>query len=369
MVRELLDDLARDVPDYSNPDRALAAARASRRRRTGGGAALVATALALAAAVTWAPVGGPGPDWPPFPGRSEPVLASAPMLADLPTAAVGPARLAYRLNCRTPCSRMVLQMEWGGLEYSLDHLGDLGVPSLSPNGELLVAPFSGDGGYKVRDLRSDEPPTPFEPRLGAGLWSPMTWSPDNRWLVMWGPRGNGRSEYARVDLRDLTIVTYQPPADLYACAVLPSGELLLAPSTAWTEQQPLQLADPATGDVRPLLTVDSRAMLQPGLSIQHDPTSPALLSTDGMLGLIVRNADRRALALLEFNLASGALIDAKSIPYEMGWEPVAYGGTGLHMVTRKPVRAGVLAPDGHSVTTPELPAPTQVLVPGGRTWY
>ena len=187
---------------------------------------------------------------------------------------------------------------------------------------------------------------------------------------MWGPRGNGRSEYARVDLRDLTVVTYQPPADLYACAVLPNGQLLLAPSTAWTARQPLQLVDPAAGEpcirCRPWT---SGASLQPGLSIRHDPTSPALLSTDGRLGLVVRDADRRPVALLEFDLATGALIDARSIPYELGWEPVAYAGTGLHMVTRKPVRVGVLAPDGHSVTSPELPAPTQVLVPGGHTWY
>lgn len=368
MVRELLDDLARHVPDYSNPDRALAAARASRRRRTGGGAALVATALALAAAVTWAPVAGPGPDWPPVPGRSEPVLASASVLADLPAAAVGPARLAYRLNCRMPCSRVVLQMEWGGLRYSLDNLGDLGVPSLSPDGGLLVAGFDGRG-YRVRDLRSGEPPALIEPRLYPGEWEPMTWSPDNRWLVLWGPRGNGRSEYARVDLRDLTVVTYQPPADLYACAVLPNGELLLAPNTVWTARQPLQLADPVTGTVHPLSTVDTGASLQPGLSIRHDPISPALVSADGRLGLVVRNADQRPVALMEFDLASGALIDARSIPYELGWEPVAYAGTGLHMVARKPVRVGVLAPDGHSVTSPELPAPTQVLVPGGHSWY
>jgi hypothetical protein len=368
MVRELLDDLARDVPDYSNPDRALAAARASRRRRAGGGTGLLATALALAAAIAWAPVGSPGPDFPPFPGRSEPVLASAPVLADLPDAAVGPARLAYQVNCRMPCSRIVLQMEWGGLQYSLDHLGDLNVPSLSPNGELLVAAFDGRG-YRIRDLRSDEPAALIEPRLYPGEWEPMTWSPDNRWLVMWGPRGNGRSEYARVDLRDLTVVTYQPPADLYACAVLASGELLLAPATAWTAQQPVQVADPGTGTVRPLPAVDSRASLQPGLSIGHDPISPALLSADGKLGLVVRDANRRALGLLEFDLAAGALIDFKSIPYELGWEPVAYAGTGIRMVTRKPVRAGILSADGHSVTSTELPAPARVLVPGGHTWY
>jgi hypothetical protein len=367
MVHELLDDLARDVPDYSDPDRALAAARSTRHRRAGGGAALVATALALAAAVTWAPVASL--DRPPFPGRSEPAQVSAPVLHDLPDAAVGPATLAYRLNCRLPCSRMVLQMEWGSLEYSLDHAGDLGVPSLSPNGELLLAPFHG-GGYKIRDLRSGEPPATIEPRLDPGRWEPMTWSPDNRWLVMWGPRDNGTSEYARVDLRDHTTVVYQPPAGLYASAVLPGGELLLAPNGPWAAQQLLQLADPVTGAVRPLFTVDTRTSLQPGLSIGHDPTRPAMVSTDGKLGLAVRNADRRVVGLLQYNLASGALINFQAFPTdEMGWEPVAYAANGMHVVTRNPLRAGVVDAGWTSVMWPELPTPVAVLVPGGHTWY
>ena len=53
----------------------------------------------------------------------------------------------------------------------------------------------------------------------------------------------------------------------------------------------------------------------------------------------------------------------------MGWEPVAYAGAGIRVVTRKPVRAGVFDPVGGSVTAPELPAPAAVLVPGGHAWY
>jgi hypothetical protein len=294
---------------------------------------------------------------------------SAPVLADLPDAAVGPARLAYRRNCRTPCSRMVLQMEWGSLEYSLDHLGDLNVPSLSPNGELLVAPFDGDHGYKIRDLRSGEPPARIEPRLEPGTWEPMTWSSDNRWLVMWGPRDGGGSEYTRIDLRSRTTVTYRPPDGLFASAVLPSGELLLAPATTWAARQPLQLADPVTGGVRPLLTVDTSAFLQPGYSVAADPIRPALVSADGRLGLIVRDADQRARGLLQYDLASGALIDYQQVLYEEGWEPVAYTGTGMHVVARRPLRVGVFDPVRSSITSPDLPAPTAVLVPGGHTWY
>lgn len=366
-MRDLLDDLAHDVPDYADADRALAAARTTRRRRAGSGVALAAAALALVAAVGVTPEAGPGPGWPPASPRSQEPLPPAETLPDLPAGAVGPARLTYHMLCALPCSRSVVVLA-DGARYSLDNAGDVNTSALSPDGRLLVAPFE-RGSWQVRDLDGAEPARPFEPLLMNSGWQPMAWSPDSRWLVLWSPVSGGRSRYARVDLRTLRSVTYEAPADRYTIAVLNSGELLMAPRS-WTLPRSLWLVDPGADTTRLFSIRDTPGLIPPGQSVQNDPTGPAMLSPDGKLGLTVRTADYRVTGLLEIDLGSGEVLGLSSTG---AWTPLAYTAGGMHVGARNPTRVGILDPATGAVTqvvepSAQTPFPPTVHIPGGHAW-
>src|SRR5687768_6388919 len=107
MVRELLDDLAREVPNYADAERALRAARTSRRNRVRVAAAgLTVLALVAAGAAWWprvAPPDGAGPD------RAAPFTPIYPSQPVLPDGAVGPAALVYRPRCEPPCFGVVVR--------------------------------------------------------------------------------------------------------------------------------------------------------------------------------------------------------------------------------------------------------------------
>jgi hypothetical protein len=385
MVREMLADLARDVPNYVDPDRALAAARTiRRRRRVRVAAAALATVAALVGAAAWWPEPSPRGSLPDggvaSPDARDP-RSAAPSPPPLPGGAVGPARLMYRHRCDLPCVREVIVLADGG-QYSMDHLGDLNVPSLSPDGRWLVAPFH-DGAFALRDLTSDDdnPKRPQGERLSPGAgWEPMTWSPDSRWLLMWSPRDGDTYRYARVDLTDLRTVRFQPPAGTHAIAIMPGGDLLVAP-TAWpgaTLPLTLRLVDPATGAERPLPPAGAGLTLPAGQTVRHGGPEPALLSPDGSR-VVFTVWHGQAVALLEIDLDTGTLVDRYDLPTDAWWYPAAYTAQGILLVRREPNAVGPFEPvealgqldpaTGHITELTPLPDAFNVLVPGGHTWY
>jgi len=354
MVREILDELARDVPDYTDPERALAAARRTRHRRTGTAVGAVAAVAALIVGVLVWPT--PPDAHPPRPAASPAVIE----VQDLPDGPLGRARVIYRPRC-DPCFGIVVVLA-DGTEYRV-HGGDWNVPSLSPDGRWLLTTSDHPRLYQLRDLTAEgsgSRPLPYD--FHPSEWNPMTWSPDSRWLVMWGLHRDGTAdEYARVDLRNRSVVTYRPPTGTDAIAVLPSGELVVA-SDAWEPPVTLRVVDPATGAERPLSPFATEGRLR------NDPTLPAAVSTDGRLGLHIRDGTR-VTGVLEVDAATGAVRNRVDLPADGTWLPVAYSGGRITVVDRKG-RVGVLDPATGTVAEAfALPAPRGVLLPGGHTWY
>jgi hypothetical protein len=364
MVRDLLDDLARDVPNYADADRALTAARAARRRRAGGVAAALTAVAVIAAGVAWWPRLAPPDATPPDRRVSSPV-PSRPLLPD---GAVGPAQLLYRPRCEQVCFDVVVRLA-DGAEYSLLR-GDFNVPSLSPDGRLLVAAFE-FGSYRFRDLTSADPPRRVQgDPLGPGMWQPAGWSPDSRWLLMWGPRGNEVYEFARIDMADRSVVKYQPPTGDYVVGVLPSGELLVSPSM-WRAPLSLRVVDPVTRTERPVPMAGATAALEDGETLRNDPTMPAAVSPDGTHVTISVVNGQRVTGMVEIELATGIVRTRYAFPADRRWEPVAYTTGGITLVSRgRPLAVGVLDPVTLRITEPaQVPDPMALLVRGGATWY
>jgi hypothetical protein len=364
MLRDLLDDLARDVPNYADADGVLRSARTARRRRAGGAAAMLVAAAVIAAGAAWWPRQAQPDAMPP----DQPVPSVVPSKPLLPDGAVGPAELLYRPRCERACFEVVVRLS-GGAEYSLLK-GDLGVPSLSPDGRWLVAAFE-HGSYQFRDLTSAEPPgrTQGEP-LRPGQWQPAAWSPDSRWLVMWGPRGNEFYEAARVDMADRSVVMYRPPTGDYVVGVLPSGELLVSPSM-WRAPLSLRVVDPVTGAERPVPMAGADGVLQPGEKLLNDPTFPVAVSPDGTHAAIRVVSGQRTTGLVEIELATGVRRSLVGFPDDRSWEPVVYTSDGITLVNRRrPLAIGVLDAVTLKVTEPvQVPDPMALLVRGGPTWY
>ncbi|GIJ44879.1 hypothetical protein Val02_17650 [Virgisporangium aliadipatigenens] len=362
MVRELLDELARDVPDYTDPDRALAAARAMRQRRVAATVGAVAAVLALVAGVLWWPRGAPLVQ--PAPARSPNVVE----VENLPDGALGRVRLIYRPRCDGPCIELVVVMADGD-KYRVRG-PNWNIPSLSPDGRWLLT--DGDGWrqvFKLRDLTADgtgDRPLPRE--YHASEWNPMTWSADSRWLLMWGfRRGSGPDEFARVDLRDGTEVVYTPPDGTDVHTVLPNGDLVVAPP-GWTGPQPPRLVNPATGAERPLAPLD--AALPAGQELLTGATMPALVSPDGRrLAFEIRQQPNRTVGVLEVDAETGALLRRFDLPADGTWRPVAYAPGGIALFDGR-TRVGLLDPATGTVTeTAALPPVEQLLLPGARTWH
>ena len=367
MVRALLDELARDVPNYADADRALGAARAVRRRRAGVAAAVLTVLAMVAAGAAWWPRPGPpdgvGPEHTESP---TPVFPSQPAL---PEGAVGAAALVYRPRCAGPCFGVVVRLA-DGKEYSLRH-GDFNVPSLSPDGRWLVAQFE-FGSYQFRDLKGAGPlqRAQGEP-LSPARWQPSAWSPDSRWLLMWGPHSDGGSEFARIDLVDRSVVTYRAPAGWTAAGVLPSGELLVAPST-WQAPLTLRRVDPVTGKEQPVPMDAAATVLKPDQLQRAEPTRPLGVSRNGAWIAIGMVAGGRVSGVVEIGTYTGAVHDHVFPSTGTSWEPVAYGTlAGIMVVSRgRPLAFGVFDLSlGRIVELTRVPDAEALLVPGGPTWY
>ncbi|GAB3845864.1 hypothetical protein ACFPIJ_38825 [Dactylosporangium cerinum] len=366
MVREALAELARDVPNYADADRILAAARRVRRRRAVGAAVLAAVAVLLAAG-TWptgqAPDGGtPGSTGAPLPAAT---TASGPLL---PPGAVGPAQLLIRERCNRPCVRTTIVLA-DGSRHDVDEFDSQSSTSLSPDGRWLVGDYGVGQFFKARDLTNDRGLILLDKSFSmAGGWEPFTWSPDSRWLLMWNPIGG--EHYTRVDLDDRSLVQYTPPAGTIAIAVLASGELLTAPAM-WdggTLPLSLHLVDPATGVSRAVPPVGTASSLPVGQTIGTIGTA-ALVSPDGTRVAITIRADKRASGVVEFDLATGTVLHRYELPASTGWRAVAYTTDGIILVHDISAKVGYLNPDTGAITEfGSFPGAQFVLVRGVCGW-
>jgi hypothetical protein len=377
MVREILRELTDEVPNYADPDGILAAGRAVRRRTVlrvaalGALGAAAGTELVRRTTVTPHPVGRPGPEpMPSYPPEIIPPDDPPP----LPAGPVGPALLVYRKRCAGRCDTATIIVLADGTQYNIDHVGDLGVPSLSPDGRWLVAAFD-RGEYVLRDLDSRALVVvpvivPVDADLSPGEWQPMTWSSDGRWLLFWGPLGNDTYQYARVDPTAPHVVTYQAPPGRHTVAILPDGRLLTE-RTPWSDPDhpSLSAVDPETGVESPL---PSGAGFVPaaGQSVRNDGVDAASVSADGSRIARTIRAGNRAVGVLELALRTGRVLRQVELPPDGDWTPVAYVGSRLMLVNRLPLKIGFLGPDGPRITeATRLPNPVALLVRGGRTWY
>jgi hypothetical protein len=368
MIRELLDELSRDVPNYADPDRALAAGRRIRRRhRALTGAALAAAVGVVAATALWWP--GPAPPERPAPPADNgypPRIATPATPRPLPAGAVGPALLVYQPRC-VRCDDIIVLAD--GTQYSLRGAGHQSA-SLSPDGRWLVAPFHTDR-FQIRDLTGergvvDLPGAPLNPR---DEWEPMTWSPDGRWLLMWRarPTRGAGYEHVRIDPAAGTAVRYESRISGEPIAVLPDGDLLEA-SAEWTVPLTLRRVDPATGAERARYGVE--VTLRPGENLRQSARSPAPISPDGTRAVLEVRAGSRTVAVLEIDLTVGAVLRRHELPDDAKWIPAAYPGPHILLVNFEPLRIGALEPDTGRVTVlTELPNPLALLVRGGHTWF
>ncbi|GAA3278921.1 hypothetical protein GCM10020218_029510 [Dactylosporangium vinaceum] len=335
-----------------------------RRRLAGAAAAAAATAVVLAAGVAVWPGGRPGAE----PAAPVPTVLTSrrPTLPALPDAAVGAASLLYHEPCTGGSCDADVTVLVDGRRYALGRLGDLGTPSLSPDGRWVAALFG--SGYRLRDLTSDAAPqAPLGDRLRSGVWEPMGWSPDSRWLVMWSVLGGDTFGYTRVELTSRQVVTYRPPVANEVIAVLPSGELVVV-----DRGRPLTLhiLDPATGAERTVAVDARQAALGPGQELFNGGTDPALVSADGTRITMTVKQDHRAVRLLEISLATGAVERQFALPPGSAWRPAAVAGDAVLMVAHEPTRVGRLdrATGAITVTSP-VPDTARVLLPGAHTLF
>jgi hypothetical protein len=370
MVREELVELARDVPNYADPDRILAAARRVRRRRAVGAAVLV---LVVLAAGTWLPRQASDRGAPGWTGDTPPATTttSGPLL---PPGVTGPARLLTKTLCKPPCVPATIVLA-DGSRYDLHDYSDnsdgWGAASLSPDGRWLLGGYGTGQFFKVRDLTNDRGLVLLDKSLSIAVgWQAVTWSPDSRWLLMWNPIDG--EHYTRVDLDDRSLVQYRPPAGVTAIAVLASGELLTAP-TMWeggTLPLSLHLVDPATGVSRAVPPAGTASTLPVGQTIGIDATNAALVSPDGTRVAIPIRADKRAAGVVEFDLATGTVLHRYELPRSTGWRAVAYTTEGITLVHDVSAKVGFLNPDTGAITEyAKYPGAQFLLVRGGSGWY
>jgi len=334
MVRDLLVDLAREVPDYTDAGGAIRRYRRGRRRRLGGTIAAVAAVVALVAVATFA-IRPPSP--PLVLASRPPVLTDYPATltapdpsAVLPDLAVPNVTLLFDGWCETQCRTVDVTVGVDGRQYDGEPgFGEMTM-SLSPDGGWLAVQTQSN--FLIRRLADGY-------QLDTGLfsadgWEPLVWSPQTRYLLMW----DGGPNLRRIDLVDGASVSYQAPRDKQVLALLPDGDLLLSGEAKGTEPSVLVRVDPVTRRQHSVVTLHSDQRLPPyDLQVNDDDTTPELVDPTGdRIAVLSRGG-----MVLDVELATGEVLHRHALPTNRNHAAIAaaYLAEGLLLAFPQPAGA------------------------------